>query len=183
MQSKLEKAMRCFPYRKSLETLQNQGITSSETGQGSPQCDPHPTLLALVGMIIRTGNEDEKRTVISILRRRPETATVDERQKAEVPKPKQREKRIKGFPRDDEPRKVALASANNAQYTMTLKELGDESGVSPQYSLETLSLDPPMFKATVSFRDTTVHSTARTKKEAKHQASRQACEQLGLKVI
>ena len=175
--------MHCFPYRKSLELLRNQGITSSEIGLGFTQCDPHATLLALVGLIIRTGNEDEKRTVISILRRRPEASTIDERQKAELLKPKEREKQTNIFPWGDKSCNVTLASANNARYTMILKELGDESGVSPKYSLETLSLDPPLFKATVSFLDITANSTARTKKEAKHQASRQACEHLGFKAI
>ena len=173
--------MRCFPYRKSLELLQAQGITSSENGLGSAQNEPHPRLLALVGMIIRTGNEKEKRTMISILRRHPEASTSKARQKAEVVKPKEREERSKVLPRSDESRKVTPASANSARYTMILKELGDESGVAPKYSLETLSLEPPMFKATVTFRDLTTASTARTKKEAKHQASRQACEQLGFK--
>jgi Double-stranded RNA binding motif len=175
--------MRCFPYRKSLELLQAQGITSFEHGLGSAQQDPHPRLLALVGMIMRTGKEKEKRTTISVLRRHPEASTINGRQKAEVPKPKEREDRPKVFPRGDKSREVTPASANNAQYTMILKELGDESGVAPKYSLETLSLDPPMFKSTVSFQDITFESTARTKKEAKHQASRKACEHLGLTVI
>jgi hypothetical protein len=175
--------MRCFPYRKSLELLQAQGITSSEHGLGSAQQDPHPRLLALVGMIMRNGKEKEKRTTISILRRHPEASTIDGRHKAEVPKPKERENRTKVFPRDDKSRKVTPASTKNAQYTMVLKELGDESGEAPRYSLETWSLDPPMFKATLSFQDITFESTARTKKEAKHQASRKACEHLGLKVV
>jgi Double-stranded RNA binding motif len=175
--------MRCFPYRKALDHLQAQGITSSEHGPGSTQHDPHPTLLALVGMIIRTGNEKEKWTTISILRRHPEAFTINNRQNAEVPKPKEREDRAKVFPRGDQPLKATPASVNSAQYTMILKELGDESGVAPKYSLEILSLDPPRFKATVSFRDITFESTARTKKEAKHQASRQACEHFGFKVV
>lgn len=175
--------MRCFPYRKSLELLQAQGITSSKHGLGSAQHDPHPRLLALVGMIIRSGNEKETRAMISILRRHSEASTINGRQKAEVPKPKEREDRTKVLPGGDTSRKVTPVSANSAQYTMILKELGDESGVAPKYSLETLSMDPPLFKAQVSFRDITFESTARTKKEAKHRASRQACEHLGVKII
>ena len=86
------------------------------------------------------------------------------------------------FQRRDTPSRVVAASAKSAQYTMILKELGDESGVAPEYRLETLSMDPPIFKAHVSFRDMTFESTARTKKEAKHQASRQACEYHGIRV-
>jgi Double-stranded RNA binding motif len=175
--------MRCFPYRKSLELLQAHGITSSEPGLWSAQHDPHARLLALVGMTIRTGNEKEKQAMISILRRHSEASTINGQEKVEEPKSKEREDRTKVFPHGDISGKVTTASANSAQYTMILKELGDESGVPPKYSLETLSLDPPLFKATVSFRDITFESTARTKKEAKHQASRQACEHLGFKVI
>jgi Double-stranded RNA binding motif len=175
--------MRCFPYRKSLELLLTQEITLSEHGLGSAQHDPHPRFLALVGMVMRTGSEKDKRTMVSILRRQSKASTNNGRQNANVPKPKEGEGRTKVFPGGDKSSNGTPASANSGQYTMILKELGDESGVAPNYSLETLSLDPPMFKAVVSFRDTTFESTARTKKEAKHQASRQACEHLGFKGV
>ncbi len=114
--------------------------------------------------------------MISILQRHPEASTNKSRQKAEASKVKERENETMVFPLGDQPRKIIPATAISARYTTILKELGDENGVAPKYGVETMSLDPPMFKVTVSFRDITFEGTARTKKEAKHQASRQACE-------
>lgn len=66
------------------------------------------------------------------------------------------------------------------KYTMTMYEVVDSQGRRPQYDFERLSLDPPLFEATLRHEGCVYKGEASTKKEAKHLASRNACFSKGL---
>jgi dsRNA-specific ribonuclease len=61
---------------------------------------------------------------------------------------------------------------------MILKEHGDHTGAKPKYTSETLSLEPPFYKVLVNLNGVTGEGRATTKKQAKHQASKDACQRL-----
>jgi dsRNA-specific ribonuclease len=65
---------------------------------------------------------------------------------------------------------------------MALKEHGDESSVAPVYHTQTLSLEPSLFRATVTFQGFTFEGKAKTKKQARHYAAKEACEYLDIKI-
>lgn len=67
-----------------------------------------------------------------------------------------------------------------AKYTSILKEKGDKAGFVPSYNFKQTQLMPPLFKAVVSFQDYVFDGSGRTKQQAKHVASREACNALGL---
>lgn len=68
------------------------------------------------------------------------------------------------------------------RYTMAMNEVFDAEGRRPQYDCETLSLDPPLFEATVRHKGRAYQGKASTKKEAKHLASRNACLDQGYRL-
>jgi hypothetical protein len=67
-----------------------------------------------------------------------------------------------------------------SRYTGALKEHGDQVGVIPVYGSETISAVPPLFRASVAFQQINVTADGRTKRLAKHRASKEACTRLGL---
>jgi len=89
-----------------------------------------------------------------------------------------------------EPERGAEPSSNHApqgedsgevsRYTGALKEHGDQIGVIPVYGSETISSVPPLFRASVVFQQINVTADGRTKRLAKHRASKEACTRLGL---
>ncbi|THX91419.1 hypothetical protein D6D08_03154 [Aureobasidium pullulans] len=68
-----------------------------------------------------------------------------------------------------------------AKYTMALKEHGDCIDAQPSYRNIMISQYPPRFKSVVSFEGTEENGESRTKKDAKHIASRKMCERLGIR--
>jgi hypothetical protein len=67
-----------------------------------------------------------------------------------------------------------------SRYTGALKEHGDQVGAVPVYGSETISSVPPLFRASVVFQQINVTADGRTKRLAKHRASKEACTRLGL---
>jgi hypothetical protein len=69
------------------------------------------------------------------------------------------------------------------QYTAALKEHGDQVGVLPGYDYERISLMPPSFRARVVFKEINVTGEGKTKKMARHRASKEAWIRLGLPLL
>ena len=67
-----------------------------------------------------------------------------------------------------------------AKYTMVLGEHGDRIDTQPSYRTIMVSQYPPRFKSVVSFEGTEENGESRTKKDAKHIASRKMCERLAI---
>jgi hypothetical protein len=67
-----------------------------------------------------------------------------------------------------------------SRYTAALKEHGDQIGVIPAYDYKPISLEPTLFRATLVFQQINVTGDGKTKKLARHRASKEACIQLGL---
>lgn len=59
-----------------------------------------------------------------------------------------------------------------AQYTSLLKEKGDVEGVVPQHAEVMLQETPPIWKATASYKQWVGEAQGKSKKEARHRASK-----------
>lgn len=66
------------------------------------------------------------------------------------------------------------------KYTSALKEKGDRHGFVPAYNIQRVSLTPSVFKAVVSVQGYVFEGRGRSKQQAKHMASREACTALGI---
>ena len=73
-----------------------------------------------------------------------------------------------------EPKPVQAVPTDLAQYTSMLKEKGDAEGVVPQHSETMVQETPPVWKATTTYRDIQGAGEEKSKKEARHRASREA---------
>lgn len=69
-----------------------------------------------------------------------------------------------------------------ARYTMALKEYGDHNAVSVTWRNELVSLSPVCWKVAAIVDSASFPCTACSTKEAKHLASRMACESLGIEL-
>lgn len=111
-------------------------------------------LLSHIGVIVRQGSSDEKRLLRYAVRKFSHGRNVDG-QKEDV-------------------------QLDLSRFTTVLKEYGDHIGELPKYTSRPLSQEPPLFKYTVTLKGVKGEGTGRTMKKAKHQASKDACERLGL---
>ncbi|TQB69139.1 hypothetical protein MPDQ_002322 [Monascus purpureus] len=70
-------------------------------------------------------------------------------------------------------------STSVAQYTVQLKERGDREGVVPVYKEKMQQEYPPLWQVDATYRSTVGTGRAKSKKEAKHLASRDVLAKLG----
>lgn len=63
--------------------------------------------------------------------------------------------------------------ADLAKYTSLLKEMGDIQGVVPQHAETMVQQTPPVWRGTAGYRGVTAVGEGKTKKEARHRASKE----------
>jgi hypothetical protein len=106
-------------------------------------------------MIVRQGSAKEKRLVLHAVRKFKAGKAVESQ-------------------RGDAPSDIS-------RFTTLLKEYGDHIGEVPKYTSELLSQEPLLFKQCVRLRGVKGEGTGRTMKTARHYASKEACQRLGLR--
>ena len=80
----------------------------------------------------------------------------------------------------------SISSSSSAEdedlghYTTALKQHGDLSSTVPEYDITEVSQHPPLFRASLSFKRLKVVGEGRSKKLAKHRASKLACSRLSI---
>ncbi|THW77714.1 hypothetical protein D6D18_09864 [Aureobasidium pullulans] len=163
--SMLDTKLQQYLYEGILTTLQAQGIArpdyiiaSRRTATSQTEAS-RMTLLTLIGNIVRTGRR-EPPPQKGMWPGRPALS----REQRPTPPTEQ----------DGPPEEMA-------KYTMALKEHGDCIDAQPSYRNIMISQYPPRFKSVVSFEGTEENGESRTKKDAKHIASRKMCERLGIR--
>jgi hypothetical protein len=196
----LDTQLQQYPYDRVLTTLQAQGIARSDYMIASRRTATSQTeasrmaLLTLIGNIVRTGRRGERSALLACLRRsrgvdplsgsqeHPHTSTSNGR--AEPPP---QEGMWSGRPalsreqRPTPPTEQDGPPEEMAKYTMALKEHGDRIDAQPSYRTIIISQYPPRFKSVVSFEGIEENGESRTKKDAKHIASKKICERLGIR--
>lgn len=86
----------------------------------------------------------------------------------------------------DQQLQIVQPVANNQQqdksrYTMALMEHGQKTGYVPNYDFQILGQAPPSHRCDLNVQGINTSATASTVKEAKHQASYNACQTLGVR--
>ncbi|KAG9513871.1 hypothetical protein KCU78_g1978, partial [Aureobasidium melanogenum] len=195
--SRLDTKLQQYPYDEVLTSLQAQG-------KARPDCATavrHPTiaqteasritLLTLIGNIVRSGGRSERRALLACLRRSEEADPS--RHHRENPPIFTSFRQVELLPQQETRSDPLAISAKHqststteqdgqvkelAKYTMALKEHGDCIGAQPSYKTTTISQCPPWFKSVVAFKGFEEDGENRTKKDAKHAASRKMCERM-----
>ena len=195
----LDTKLQQYPYDGVLTTLRAQGIArpdyiiASRCTATSQTEASRMTLLTLIGNIVRTGRRGEKSALLACLRRSSRSRGVDPPSDSqEHPHTSTSNGRAEASPQEGMwPGRPAFSSPTPpaeqdglpeemAKYTMALKEHGDRIDTQPSYRTIMVSQYPPRFKSVVSFEGTEENGESRTKKDAKHIASRKMCERLAI---
>ncbi len=175
--------MQSYPYSQVLRLLRSQNIQALNLNHLQDDQDPYQALLALAGAIVRVGTREEKVKLMATLREPVVHNRSTNPQKADALSSKPCPDSWSGSKVKASFSNETLSKAELAPYSIALKEHGDKCNVLPEYTVQALSLYPPKFRAIVSFKDYTFEGSARTKKQAKHCAAKEACAYLDVKVI
>jgi hypothetical protein len=151
-----------------------QGIITPQISVAG-QCRNHPeTLMMFIGSIVLQGGPRERMTLLTALRRYEAERGIEYEDRVDSQSPPE----IVQSP---------LFSGNTAGpvrdiafCSMALKEHGDKIGVIPNYDVRTISITPPHHLARLTFDGAVFEGKASTKKEARHVASKKACERFGI---
>ncbi|TIA28067.1 hypothetical protein D6C78_10921 [Aureobasidium pullulans] len=195
----LESADR-YPYDEVLTSLQAQGIARPDYIVASRRTATTQTeasrmaLFTLIGTIVRTGRRGERSALLACLRRNRRagsssdphehlhTSTANGRAE---PQPQEGMGPSRpagpGEQRPTPPNEQDGPLEEMAKYTMALKEHGDRIDAQPSYKTITISQYPSRFMSVVSFGGSEENGESRTKRDAKHIASKKMCERLAIR--
>lgn len=179
--SEFEFAIQRFAYDETVDNLRALGIVRARLSVFGQCHGTYETLITLTGSICRQGSVAEKRALLSALRKGETNRSFDARSGLDSSKsqrqPYESPERSNEHQTDGDVGSVA----DVGYYTSILKEYGDKIRVAPDYKTKTITLVPPQFRATLSFQGSTYDGQASSKKEARHKASKKACERLQLR--
>lgn len=139
----------------------------------------YETVMGLTGRCIRDGTNRQKQRMIARIRQltdapNTERITFSARQQNEGQDPPIISAIV--------PRQDNEVDSGVSRYTTILKEKGDAMGIIPSYEIQRLTTDTqtPLFKAVVTFQGHKFEGSGRFKQQAKHQASKAACQFLNI---
>lgn len=174
LQARLETEIRCYPYTLVLNSLRSHSIDNISVGEND---DTYASVLRLTGHILRFGSTKEKRILLLVLR----GSIKGQIGGREDPNPTVIQRRGDGTT-IPELEYVSINKSPSQTATSALKEYGDQVAETPRYSLQRTCIDPPAFQAILSFRGLTFEGTARNGKQARNEASKKACQRLGIRI-
>ncbi len=151
--------------------MRREGVRLPELQSTRDEIDVYEQLMTTIGTTVCTGTALEKRRALDVLHGCVSYSPVAAQSLSQSAKSWQTSL-------DCVPPLIDLA-----RYTMALQEHGDRHGEAPVYSYQTLSLYPPHFECAVTIQGGSYKSGAKSKKLARHLASREACEALGVKPL
>lgn len=138
--------------------------------------DAYRVMMFCIGAVVRKGDRQQKAALLAVLRRQGtvlEHSGMSHTQSDST----QSTVSVRRYPRqvehivDD----LDMAGSDLGRYATALKENSDKRGLLPTYDVEELSQFPPRFLAIVTLEGSTYEGTAKTKKQARHEAARKAC--------
>jgi len=180
--SKLEAIIRLFPYRQCLEKLQVQGLAVFLPDFSDDVHEAYRMMLTCIGAIARKGTREEKAALLVILRAQSKIGVPSGSRENGPAVPESNREKWGGSQVQRSASDRSLSTSTLGQYSAALKEYGDQHDFVPVYVVQSLSTVPPKSRAIVSFKDYTFESIARNRKQARHQAAREACEFLKIQV-
>ncbi len=168
--SRLQAALRDHPFEENLNLIQDQVPETLLRDS----CDSYEGLLTTVGSILREGSKaDIRLLVLSLRKHRSEKASLGTSPMAAN-------------------RKAVEVAASGSQdiaspadlgcYAQALKEYGERVGAQPHFRIESQGLNSPAFEASLIFQGLNIKARGKSKKEARHRAAKQGCQNLRLPV-
>lgn len=179
-QDLLQRQLDQFPYQSTLQACEKQRLSNSESRLYARQGKYRTSLSILIGCVIRKKSSESKRKILQLLRANNEIgqSVRSYRQKlltdTDIPETEPQADRV--------PLLMEEPDLDLGKYTSALKERLDVVGFIPKYNFQNTSQTPPIFKAVVSFQEYVFEGRGRSKQQAKHEASREACRFLDLQV-
>lgn len=145
--------------------------------------DEHEALLKMIGAILRKADKKERADLEATLKGHKRSETN------ETPQDYPASNSDSGIKNEDSDSEAvnnagaAAAKLDTGRYVGALKEHGDRINQLVRYETEPLSLEPPQFRASVFFNGGSWDGKIeKTKKQARHQAAKAACESLSIRV-
>ncbi|KAK5069403.1 hypothetical protein LTR51_008653 [Lithohypha guttulata] len=181
-QSRLEKALQKFPYAQSLTELRAEGLEPLlPMVEGDLEHDAYRVMMLCIGAIVRKGDRRQKAALLAVLRGQGgpvENSGVSQPRSSTT----QHEGRTRRYPRKVEHfvGDVSIAASELGRYATALKEHSDKHGLVPTYKVDEVSKIPPHFRAFVMVDGSTYTGTAKTKKQARHEAAKEACLEMDI---
>lgn len=178
MQSLLQTHIREYPYRRTLVSMRDQGLSAFPPTDFSAN-EAYREVMICTGATMRSESRDQRRKVLSVIREStslPSDILGDD----------------EWFERsrhDDKSFKFAPTSATGStmenstlgRFASALQEYGIYHTFVPSYTVVQLSAIPSEFRATVSCGALVFDGVDRNKKQARHKAALKACEHFKIK--
>ena len=174
-QVKLEGTLRGYPYDVGFKELRAHDLGGpGDEVRGVD--DAYQAMMIGIGHVVRRGTRDQRTVLLATIRRHTHLLMTSVAGDSDSigGMPERHEWESSSFQITPEGGHTA-SLPNLGQYATKLKEYGDQRGWVPEYVVERRSEIPPEFRAILSCQDFTFEGTSRTKKQARHQAAREAC--------
>lgn len=171
-----------FPYRQSLKKLELQGLAVYLPDLSDDTHEAYRTMLTCIGAIARKGTREEKAALLVILRAQSKIGVSSSSQENGPAVPEPNRDKWSGPQVQRSASDRSLSTSALGKYSVALQEYGDQHDFVPVYVVQSLSTLPPKSRAIVSFNEFTFESIARNRKQARHQAAREACKYLKIQV-
>lgn len=182
MQLELMTRITCFPYSVRLDRPQQDAILRGDDLQVSSHNSAYSRFVTLIGALAPRNDKTSEDSLDALMAIRDDQVA----NKTAHAEPHEPVRDCRATTERSAPTTplttTALADAELPRYTMALKEYGDSSGPMPCYDFSCITLDPPLFRAKVTIGNLSFEESASSKKQAKHLASRRACQSLGVSI-
>ncbi|KAJ9658742.1 hypothetical protein H2198_003488 [Neophaeococcomyces mojaviensis] len=179
-QCRFENTMRQYPYDKAVESFRSHYQMSFGSRSILESDDCFSTLLTLVGTIVRLGSRQDKRMLLALIRKHLSNTNKPDNDSLTT-QPRNTKLPSGQALSGSDHHSAALDSTNRqlAQYTIMPKEKAEQEKFAVSYQIERTPNKSNSFKAVITVQESTFEGTGSTKKEAKHQASKEAWMMLG----
>ncbi|KAK5673928.1 hypothetical protein LTS10_013300 [Elasticomyces elasticus] len=179
MDSKVQAAQRHYPFTDHFRLMQDQAGLTLPSDSDHTFSGDYEALMVHIGRIVVGGSRRSKKMMVQSLRRfcgeqishHAQSVTSGRQGSFPVSRPV--------ISRSDTPAD-GYGGPTLAQFAVALKEKGDAMGTCPQYEVTTLRQYPALFRATVSLQGRSFDGEGSTKKQARHEAAKEACRDMGV---
>lgn len=133
-------------------------------------------MMFCIGAVVRNGDRKQKAALLSVLRQykvkpdRPSSFWSPAGNAREGVSGRKHAHKMEQFVDD-----TNVTTLDLGRYATALKEYGDKHEFVPTYHVMEMCRVPPRFRAIVTVDGSVYVGTAKTKKQARHEAAREAC--------
>ena len=179
IQCRVTEMTKAYPYVDALQRLR-RSVAAYRSGPGYTDVENnYGDLMILVGAILRRGNQEDRQSMVQIVRNLSPLASNASRLYVHVPLSSgDVQVSSNGVTRKRQKSGPELSPKILAASASALKEYGDQIGSLPVYDVEEVPQHEQNFKAILTFKGHKFEGEGRTKKLAQHQAAVVACREL-----